>query len=113
MPVDVVERFINAGRIKFKRDLFSIIDLIVLGPKGVIGVQVCGADYSSHWKKITIEKAAETRRWLDCPGCTLEIWSWRLLKLKRGGKAKRWRARVEIVTHFDLEPEKGTRKNDD
>ncbi|MDH3267340.1 MAG: hypothetical protein OEM46_00655 [Ignavibacteria bacterium] len=77
-----------------RKDLFDIIDIIALSERGVIGVQCCGSDFSSHIQKITIEKAQETYEWLRTPGTQMELWAWRKVKLERGGKAMRWRPRL-------------------
>jgi len=41
--------------------------------------------------------------WLETPGTSLEIWCWRKVKHKRGGKAMRWQAKVVEITLEDLE----------
>ena len=107
----IVEKFnAYAGPFGRREDLFGIIDVLALDPeRGVVGVQCCGSDFKAHKDKILIEKAQETHDWLStkvkCPSCghshvstALEIWSWRKLKLKRGGKAERWMPRVEEIT---------------
>ncbi|MDA8165426.1 MAG: hypothetical protein M0017_10405, partial [Desulfobacteraceae bacterium] len=65
-------------------------------------VQSTGQDFAGHVKKITEERAQETRDWLSTPGAVLELWGWRKVKLKRGGKAERWAPRV---AEFILEGE--------
>ena len=101
MPCAVVEKWNH--HTKCRQDLFGIIDVIALDhTTGVLGIQVCGADFRSHIRKITIEKAEETRDWLLTPGSRLEVWGWRKLKLKRGGKALRWKCRVQEITLSDI-----------
>uniref|UniRef100_A0A6M3LKN7 Uncharacterized protein n=1 Tax=viral metagenome TaxID=1070528 RepID=A0A6M3LKN7_9ZZZZ len=80
-------------------DFFGIIDVVGLTPETTLGVQCCaGSGYSAHWHKLTEENAKNTKDWLACPSRKLEIYAWRKVKLKRGGKAMRWSARiVEIV----------------
>lgn len=86
-----------------RKDLFGIIDVLALDPqRGVIGIQCCGSNFAEHWKKITEEKAQETKEWLTTPGTSLEIWAWRKTKLKRGGKAVRWTARIKEITLEDI-----------
>lgn len=80
---------------KRRIDLFNIIDVLVLD-NGFLGIQVCGSDYSSHRKKIMEEESENTRAWLESGG-RLEIWGWRQLKIKRGGKAKKWVPRIADV----------------
>lgn len=92
-----------AGPFGMRSDLFGIIDVIALDPeRGVVGVQSCGQSFSEHFRKLTIEKAQETTDWLKTPGTVLEIWAWRKIKLKRGGKAERWSPRVRIITLSDI-----------
>lgn len=88
-----------AGPHGLRQDLFGILDILALDPeRGVIGVQSCGSAFSEHLRKLTIEKAQETTDWLRTPGTSLELWGWRKVKLKRGGKAERWMPRVVEVT---------------
>ena len=96
----IVERFNPyAGKHGLKQDLFNIIDIIALDPvRGVVGVQSTGQDFAGHVRKITEEKSQETRDWLATPGAVLELWGWRKVKLKRGGKAERWAPRVAEFT---------------
>jgi len=87
-----------------RQDLLGIIDILVLDPeRGVVGIQACGQSTASHIRKLTIEKSQESIDWLSTPGTSLEIWCWRQIKLKRGGKAMRWQAKVTPITleeHF-------------
>ena len=77
-------------------DLFNIIDIIAL--RGcILGIQVTGADLASHKKKIMEECKQNTIAWL-ANGGRLEVWGWRTLKKKRGGKAKVWKPRIVDVT---------------
>ena len=80
---------------KCRQDMFHIIDLLVLD-NGVVGVQVCGQDFSGHVQKIQEDEAENTRAWLESGG-RLEIWGWRKLKKKRGGKAMHWKPRIADV----------------
>ena len=87
-----------------RTDLFNIIDVLALDPqRGVIGVQSCGSSFSEHLKKLTIEKAQESSNWLKTPGTVLELWGWRKVKVKKGGKALRWLPRIRIITLSDIE----------
>jgi len=103
----IVERFLShAGPFGLRVDLFGIIDIICCDPqRGVIGIQACGMAFSAHWKKLTIEKAAESRTWLETPGTSLEIWSWskRKRKLVKGfSKRGYWTPRIKEITLEDL-----------
>ncbi len=92
-----------AGPHGIRQDLFGIIDIIALDPeRGVIGVQCCSGGMSTHYIKITEERAQETMDWLQTPGTVLEIWSWRKLKVKRGGKAMVWKPKIREITLKDL-----------
>lgn len=101
----IVERFISQASIYGKRmDLFGIIDVIALDPEhGVVGIQSCGQAYSAHFKKITEERAEDAIEWLQTPGTRLELWGWRKVLHKRGGKAMRWRPRVHVFSLEDFE----------
>jgi len=101
LTTGIVERYISGFQkeddkwIPGRRiDLFNIIDIIAIDDAQTIGVQSCGQDFSGHHKKLTEEKEQEVRDWLA--GGTRELWliGWRKLKLRRGGKAKRWRPRT-------------------
>lgn len=96
----IVERFNHhVGSHGIRQDLFGIIDIIALDPeRGVIGIQTTGNDFSGHLKKITDEMAQSTVDWLQTPGAFLELWAWRKVKLKRGGKAMVWRPRIKEIT---------------
>lgn len=89
----IVEKW-NA-HIKIRQDMFGIIDIIALCPeRGVIGVQSTGQAFNAHVIKLRDEKAQETLDWLSVPGTSLELWGWRKLKKKRGGKQMIWKPRV-------------------
>lgn len=96
----IVEKFNqHAGPFGVRQDLFGIIDVLALDPqKGVIGVQSTGQDFSGHRTKLLEERNQECRDWLATPGTSLELWGWRKIKLKRGGKAERWAPRVAVIT---------------
>jgi hypothetical protein len=81
---------------KKRVDLFGIIDLLVLD-NGVVGLQVCGTDWSAHLVKIMETEKENTIAWLQQPGTRLEVWGWRKLKKKRGGKAMYWAPRIADV----------------
>lgn len=101
----IVERFNPyAGPHGIRQDLFGCIDIIALDPeRGVIGVQSCGQSFSEHKKKLLIERNQEVRDWLITPGTSLELWGWRKVKLKRGGKAMRWKPRLGVLALEDDE----------
>ena len=92
----VVERFNpHVGEHGIRQDLFGIIDIIALDPiRGVVGIQACSQSSASHLRKLKEEKSQECIDWLSTPGTKLEVWCWRKLKLKRGGKAMRWTPKI-------------------
>ena len=101
----IVERWNQyAGPAGIRQDLFGIIDVLALDPeRGVVGIQACaGSGFSAHFRKITEERAQETGDWLSTPGTALELWAWRKVKVKRGGKAERWSPRVQEITMQDV-----------
>ena len=77
-----------------RQDLFGIIDVLALANDELIGIQSTSADVNQHLAKI--RESEFTLPWL-ATGAKLEIWNWRKLKLKRGGKAVRWKCRVVRV----------------
>ena len=92
-----------AGEFGRRQDLFGFIDIIALDTKeGIIGVQSCGQAFSAHIKKIMEDKSDEVIEWLRCDG-KIEVWGWRKVKLKRGGKAMRWKPRIQKITLKDFE----------
>lgn len=97
MKCAIVEKW-NA-HVKIRQDMFGIIDVIALDPeRGVIGVQCCaGSGFASHYRKLTEDRVQDTIDWLETPGTSLELWAWRKVKLKRGGKAERWQPRVKKI----------------
>ncbi len=94
----------HVGAHGIRQDLFGIIDILALDPqRGVVGVQCCIGAMKSHIVKITETLAQETTDWLKTPGTSLEIWSWRKVKKKRGGKAIVWRPKIKEITLDDIE----------
>lgn len=90
----IVERFNPyAGKYGKRKDLFGFIDILVLDPeKGVIGIQSCGSSFKAHIDKMMGERNEAMYEWLQHN--PVELWGWRKVKLKRGGKAMRWRPRI-------------------
>lgn len=112
----IVERFQHNRKVGpgVRSDLLGIFDLLAFSPQeGVIAIQVCGADFSSHYKKITEEKADEALIWLASGrGRTkIEIWSWRYLLVKRGGKKRTWQPRVRRISYEDFKGHYRSDKN--
>ena len=101
----IVERWNpHVGTHGIRQDLFGIIDVLALDPeRGVVGVQCCSGGLAAHYRKMTEERCQETLDWLQTPGTVLEIWCWRKLKKKRGGKAVVWRPKIQEITLEMLE----------
>jgi hypothetical protein len=100
--VDICERWIRnpkhpAGG--FRKDLFGFLDIIHLDPNrvmGIVGVQSCGQDFKPHLDKITIDCKENAVKWLEAGG-KIHVYGWRKVKLKRGGKAMRWKPRFAMI----------------
>lgn len=92
---DIVERFNRyAGPHGIRQDAFGFIDILALDPeRGIVGIQSCGHAFTEHLNKITEERAENVTEWLKAGG-KLELWGWRKVKIKRGGKAMRWKPRI-------------------
>jgi hypothetical protein len=85
-----------------RQDLFGFIDIIALerdGLRGIIGVQSTGSAFAAHERKLLEERREACIAWLLAGG-EIELWGWRKLKVKRGGKATCWTPRVRT---FELE----------
>lgn len=95
---DKAEKFnAYAGPFGRREDLFNFIDIIYLDrANGIVAIQSTGpSGHSQHRRKILENEFA--LEWLKCGG-KIELWSWRKLLLKRGGKARRWTPRIENIT---------------
>ncbi len=90
---DVVERWLpipsHPGGGK-RKDFLGIIDIIAFNHREIIGVQSCSTAWTQHVD--TILESDQTVNWLQ-GGRELWLIGWRKLKVKRGGKAFRWRPR--------------------
>jgi len=90
-------------------DYLGCVDIVAIGPDETLAVQSCGSSFSAHLKKLTIDCAHEVREWLRgaCRKCgepmrRLELWGWRKVKAKRGGRLMVWRPRVQEITLEDV-----------
>ena len=100
-PAGIVERHIPRGnKFAIKQDLFGILDLVVITPDSICGVQVCGIDWARHDNKILDSDHAV--EWLKT-GNPIVLMGWRQLKKKRGGKQKVWTPRIKEYTLDDFE----------
>jgi hypothetical protein len=85
-------------------DMFNIIDVVALDAlpdgAGILGIQVTDQkNYAAHYTALRDDekKREPLAAWLRSGG-TFEIWAWAKYKVKRGGKAHRWRLnRYEAV----------------
>ena len=103
---EITEKWVTNPKLPgggFRKDLFGIIDVLALDPeRGFVGVQCCTGGYQAHLRKMIEEKAQESLDWLNTPGGCLELWSWRKVKVKRGGKAMIWKPRIKEITKGDI-----------
>lgn len=93
-----VEQWLSFGPGKggVRKDLFGIIDILAMDDHRMVGVQVCGLDFAAHMRKIKeAERKEAIKIWLR--HCGLQVWAWRELKKKRGGKAVVWKAKVAEI----------------
>lgn len=100
----IVERFISNTHLGhgIRSDLFHLFDIVALdSARGIIGVQTCGADFAAHYRKMTEEYGGNAIEWLECGG-VIELWSWRKVKAKRGGKLMLWKPRIKEITLEDI-----------
>jgi len=90
----------------YRKDLFGFLDMIALDPdEGIIGIQSCGQSFAAHLKTMVDSEMVTPNviKWLTSPSKPkLELWGWRKLKLKRGGKALRWCPRIKVITMEDI-----------
>jgi len=98
---DIAEKWIATPYSKipgFRKDLFGFIDIVALCPeKGILAIQSCGQSWSQHVGKIMDSEATvNVIEWLKCGG-SFQLWGWRKVKMKRGGKAMVWRPRMANI----------------
>ena len=92
MYADSVERYNAVTR--HHADLFGIIDLIAMTDR-LIGIQACGSDFQEHVRKaLDVDHFDKLEKWLSIPGAEFQIWAWRKIKKKRGGKQMIWEPRI-------------------
>jgi len=93
----MVERFNpHGGPFGVRQDLFGLFDIIAVHPEeGIIAIQCFTTAWTEHYNKFC-EGHLEAYNWLKAGG-KIELWGWRKLKVKRGGKAIRWEPRIETI----------------
>lgn len=91
------------GGMGMRQDLLGFIDVVACSPdRGILAIQAAGTGgMSSHVHKILDDCTENAMAWLQSGG-RIEIWEWRKVKLKRGGKAMRWQPRVREITLADF-----------
>lgn len=102
--VGTVERWNpHVGPHGIRQDLFGFLDLIACDrERGIVGIQSCGQSFADHERKILDSECTESViEWLTCGG-RLELWGWRKLLVRRGGKALRWEPRIREFTLADF-----------
>jgi len=92
------------GPFGIRQDLFGFIDVVVLDPqRGIGAIQSTGSTFGEHINRILDSEVTEfVLEWLKSGGF-VEVWGWRRVKVKRGGKALRWAPRVREITLKNLE----------
>lgn len=102
--VGIVERFNRfGGKFGVRQDLYNLFDLMACKEGfGIVGVQCgTGSGHQAHKRKIIEEHKENTKKWLASGG-RIQIWSWRKLKKKRGGKAFKYEPIIEEITSETL-----------
>lgn len=87
-----------------RSDLWGFIDILTFCAVSgrLVGIQVTGGgNGAARRTKILTERREQALAWLRA-GCTIEVHDWVKRKLKRGGKAVRWRCRVTPITIEDF-----------
>ena len=82
-----------------RQDLFGFIDIVAIKPIGICGIQSCGQSFADHDRKILENEFA--LEWLKAGG-SIELWGWRKLKKKRGGKLMVWKPRLKTYKLDDF-----------
>jgi len=101
--VDKCEKFnAYAGPFGRREDLFGFIDIIALRPGvGIVAIQSTGPNgHAEHRRKILANEFVPL--WLEVGG-KIELWSWRKILTKPGGKQRIWQPRIENIIIFDVE----------
>lgn len=81
----------------FRKDLFGFIDILAIDGDFTYGVQcTSAAQRTPHLYKISL--SSDAALWLSNPYRKVLLVTWGKQKLKRGGKAERWVARVTEIT---------------
>lgn len=113
MLCDIVERWLPlgnpsaaGGRKGYRRDMFHFADIVAVSEeRGIVAIQCCGGNFAPHVSKVLgRDLAHNVTTWLRAGG-KLEVWGWRKVLKKRGGKQRIWKARVREITLADFPPQ--------
>jgi len=102
--VEKVEQWLTYGTPKLglpsgtRRDAFGFIDIIAIDTDAIVAIQACTSGRAEHYQKII--DCEYSLPWLKAGG-RIELWSWSKRKIKRGGKAVRWTAKIENISIND------------
>jgi hypothetical protein len=77
-----------------RSDMYGFADIIAITSQHTVAVQVCGADFSSHVRKMTEEREFAVKEWLKGPFREVILIGWRKVLKKRGGKQKVFKPRI-------------------
>ena len=112
---DMIERWIRnpkhpAGG--FRKDFLGFGDILAFNEVDTILIQSCGSSFSSHRKDML--ENPNIGKWIHStqifPARRVVLMGWRKVKLKRGGKALRWKPRIaeffKINGEIDCKEEK-------
>jgi len=83
-----------------KRDFLGFIDVLVMCPPVMIGIQATTGDHvAARVRKICYERSQNAWYWLSCGGA-IQVWGWRKYKTPQDGKW--WRPRIVDIHLKDL-----------
>ena len=78
-------------------DIIAFTDPLATDERYCVAIQSCAmSGRAAHLAKMN-ESHAVISAWNSVPGHRAELWSWRKLKVKRGGKAVRWECEVTTL----------------
>lgn len=87
---EVVERW-NAYT-RTRHDLFNIIDVLAVRGSETLGIQcTSGSCVAARVRKLAESAALPL---LLAAGWNVQVWGWRKLKVRRGGKSTHWDCRI-------------------
>lgn len=97
----VVEQTIP--KLFIKRDLFGVIDVVAVTPRGILGIQATsGTNHAARMDKALSEP--RLRAWLAA-GARFEVWSWR--KAAKRVQGRLWTLREDEISLERWDAESG------